>query len=342
MELQLLQVVGGQVSRLVQLASWGQQRNSRWRRVTAGILLAFPGLLLTSCSAGTTSSSSPGTSTSTSAEKSAGMQVVAVENFWGSIASQLGGNRVKVTSIITNPDTDPHDYDPKPTDARLVANARYAIVNGAGYDPWVSKLLSANPVNGRKVLNVGELVGKKEGDNPHLWYNPGYVKQTVDQITADLKSLDPADAVYFDQERTRYLTVALKSYNDTISTIKQKYAGTPIAVTESIFAYMATSLGLNLTTPPKFMNAISEGQEPTAADKATFDKQVTQKQIKVFVYNKQNATPDTNALKQKAQSAGIPIVPITETLAPATSTFQEWQVGQLQALQQALAKSTNH
>ena len=136
------------------------------------------------------------------------------------------------------------------------------------------------------------------------------------------------------------MSVGLKDYNDTISTIKQKYKGTPVASTESIFAYMAQPLELNLTTPPKFMNAISEGQTPTAADKATFDQQVTQKQIKVFVYNSQNATPDTDALKQKAQAANIPIVPITETLTPATASFQAWQVGELKALQQALAKST--
>jgi len=299
-------------------------------------------LLLNSCSAGNnTASSSTETATSPNAS-AASLQVVAAENFWGSIASQLGGDRVKVTSIITNPDTDPHDYEPKPPDARLVANARYVILNGAGYDPWGEKLLAANPVNGRKVLTVGELVGKKEGDNPHLWYSPEYVMRVVDQISADFKSLDPADAAYFEQERKHFITVGLKSYNETISAIALKYKGTPVGSTESIFAYMAAALGLNLNTPPKFMNAISEGQEPTAADKATFDQQVTQKQIKVFVYNKQNATPDTDALKKKAQAAGIPIVPITETLTPATASFQDWQVRQLKDLQQALAKSPVH
>jgi zinc/manganese transport system substrate-binding protein len=131
--------------------------------------------------------------------------VAAAENFWGSIVAQVGGDRVKVTSIITNPDTDPHDYEAKPTDARSVASARYVIVNGAGYDPWATKLLAANPVPGRKVLNVGDLVGKKAGDNPHLWYSPSYVRQAIDQITADLKSIDPADATYFDEQRTQYI-----------------------------------------------------------------------------------------------------------------------------------------
>jgi len=268
------------------------------------------------------------------------VQVVSAENFWGSIATQVGGDHVKVTSIITNPATDPHDYEPKPTDARTVANAHYVILNGAGYDAWGQKLLDANPVNGRKVLNVGDLVGKKEGDNPHLWYSPEYVMRVVDQITADLKNLDQADAAYFDQQRQKFVSIGLKNYNDTINTIKQKYQGIPVGSTESIFAYLAQPLGVNLTTPPKFMAAISEGQAPTASDKATFDKQITQKQIKILIFNSQNSTPDTNALKQKAQAAGIPVVPITETLTPATATFQDWQVGQLKTLQQALAKST--
>ncbi len=300
-------------------------------------------LLLASCGGGTTTSSSSKTNTSSSPADSTSatpVQVVSAENFWGSIASQVGGDHVKVTSIITNPNTDPHDYEPKPTDARVVANAQYVILNGAGYDAWGQKLLDANPVNGRKVLNVGDLVGKKEGDNPHLWYSPEYVMRVVDQVTADLKNLDQADAAYFDQQRQQFVSVGLKDYNDTINTIKQKYQGTPVGSTESIFTYLAQALGVNLTTPPKFMSAISEGQAPTASDKATFDQQITQKQIKILIFNSQNSTPDTNALKQKALSAGIPVVPITETLTPATATFQDWQVGQLKALQQALAKST--
>jgi zinc/manganese transport system substrate-binding protein len=268
------------------------------------------------------------------------IQVVAAENFWGSIAAQVGGDHVQVTSIIVNPNTDPHDYEATPADARTVAGAGYVIFNGVGYDPWVRQLLDANPVNGRKELEIGKFLGKQEGDNPHFWYNPDYVTQVTNQITADLKSLDAADASYFDQQNHQFLTSGLQQYHDLISTIKQKYQGTPVGATESIFAYLAPALGLNLITPPDFMKAISEGTEPTAADKATFDQQVTQKLIKVFVYNKQNATPDTDALKAKAQQEGIPIVAITETLDPGTASFQDWQSAQLQSMEQALAQAT--
>jgi zinc/manganese transport system substrate-binding protein len=138
------------------------------------------------------------------------------------------------------------------------------------------------------------------------------------------------------------VNVGLKSYNDTINTIKQKYHGTPVGSTESIFVYMADALKLNLTTPPGFMSAIAESQEPTATDKATFDKQVTSKKIKVLLYNKQTVTPDTTVLEKKAKAATIPTVSLTETLAPATDTFQVWQTRQLKDLEQALAKNTGH
>ena len=99
--------------------------------------------------------------------------VVAAENFWGSIASQLGGTKVTETSIISNPNTDPHDYEPTAADARTISMAKLVVVNGIGYDPWATKLLAANPVDGRQTLNVGDLLGLKDGDNPHQWYSAG-------------------------------------------------------------------------------------------------------------------------------------------------------------------------
>lgn len=268
------------------------------------------------------------------------VQVVAAENFWGSIAAQVGGDHVSVTSIITSPDTDPHDYEPTSQDARAFATAQYAIVNGAGYDSWAQKALDANPSSGRKELDVAKLAGRAEGDNPHMWYSPTIVSRVADQITADLKSLDAADASYFDQQNQQFKTVALKQYNDLISAIKTKYAGTPVGATESIFEDMAPALGLNLITPPSLMKAISEGEDLTAADKATMSQQITSKQIKVLVFNSQNTTNDVNGFVNEAKAAGIPVVSITETLSPAGAPFQAWQAAQLQALQSALAQAT--
>lgn len=270
------------------------------------------------------------------------MQIVATESFWGSIAAQLGGSFVHVTSLITNPDTDPHDFEPKPSDARMVADARYVILNGAGYDPWMQRLIDANPTKGRKVLNVGDLVGKKSGDNPHLWYDPVFVDAVVERIAHDLALLDAAHTDEFAQRRRQFSDSDLKPYHDLIGEIRTTYSGTSIGSTESIFAYMAEALGLDLITPAGFMNAISAGNDVSAADKATFDRQIANKQIAVLVYNTQNATPDTEAVRKKAEANGIPVVGITETLNPAGATFQAWQVQQLTDLKRALATSTGH
>jgi zinc/manganese transport system substrate-binding protein len=268
------------------------------------------------------------------------INVAAAENFWGSLAEQLGGSHVKVTSIIKNPDADPHDYEATAGDGRAVVAAKLVIINGVGYDAWAAKLADANPSSSRRTLTVGELVGAKEGDNPHRWYNPDNVQQVIDQITADYKKIDPADAAFFDTQHSTVLSTNLKAYFDTISQIKTNYAGTPVGTSESIFAMLSPALGLNLLTPSSFLTAISEGSDPTAADKATIDRQIKTKQIKVYVYNSQNATPDVQAQLNEAKAAGIPVTTITETLTPAGASFQDWQVAQLNSLKQALGQAT--
>jgi len=267
------------------------------------------------------------------------IQVVAAENFWGSIASQLGGSHVHVTSIIDNPDADPHDYEPTAADARSVAGAQYTIVNGIGYDAWADKLLSATPGSGRTDLKVGDLVGIKPGGNPHRWYSPTDVHSVIDRITADYKKIDPADAADFDKLKTAFETQTLAPYDQAIAGIKAKYAGTPIGASESIVSPLAEGLGLKMLTPAGFLNAISEGTDPTAHDKALIDQQIKGKQIKVYVYNSQNATPDVQQQVKAAKAAGIPVATVTETLTPAGASFQDWQVRQLQGIQQALQKA---
>ena len=264
------------------------------------------------------------------------VQVVAVENFWGSIAAQVGGEHASVTSIISNPDADPHDYDPTPQDARTIAQANYVIVNGVGYDGWAIKLLAANPVSGRRILNIGEMLGKKDGDNPHLWYSPEYVGQVVDRIAADLGQLDNSDAAVLYQQGEDYKNKGLKPYHDTIGAIKQRYTGTKVGATESIFTYLAEGTGLDVITPPGYLNAISEGADPSAADKATVESQIATRAIKVFVYNSQNSTPEVQGLVAKARDKTIPVVSVTETMLPAGATFQDWQTAQLNGLLQAL------
>jgi zinc/manganese transport system substrate-binding protein len=303
-----------------------QRRAARLPALAAVTLCLVTG----ACSSGT---SQP------AAASAAKLPVVAAENFWGSLASQLGGDRVQVRSIINSPDTDPHAYEATPADGRRVASARYVIYNGIGYDPWAPKVLAANPQAGRVVLNVGNLVGVKEGGNPHRWYSPPDVLKVVDQITADYKRLDPADASYFDQRKSAFTTTALRRYNSLIADIRARYAGTPVGASESIFFPLAEATGLNLLTPGSFLTAISDGTEPTAADKTTIDAQIRSHQIKVYVFNSQNSTPDVKAQVDEARAAGIPTTTFTETLTPPTASFQDWQVAQLEALESTLARA---
>jgi zinc/manganese transport system substrate-binding protein len=280
--------------------------------------------------------------TTSSAPRSASggpIRVVAAENFWGSIASQLGGSRVHVTSIVTNPATDPHDYEPTAIDARALAGAQLAIVNGIGYDPWASKLLAANPVDGRIDLDVGDLVGVKPGANPHRWYSPADAQRVIGAIVTDLVELDPEHAASYRARQARFETKGLARYKQLIATIRRRYHGVPVGASESIFVPLAQALRLDLITPGSFLKAISEGTDPTAADIATIDRQVARRQIAVWVVNSQNGTPDVARITDATRKQGIPVTTITETLSPATVTFQAWQVRQLEALAAALHRA---
>jgi zinc/manganese transport system substrate-binding protein len=265
------------------------------------------------------------------------IDVVAAENVWGSLAAQLGGSHVHVTSLVDNPNADPHDYEPTAANARAVAFARVAIINGVGYDSWATKLAAASPSKTRTTLTVGDLVGAKDGDNPHRWYSPGDVRTVIDALTATYKKADPADAAYFDAQHAAVLTTNLKNYFALIAQVRAAYAGTPVGASESIFAMLSPALGLSLITPASFLTAISEGSDPTAADKATIDTQIAHREIKVYVYNSQNATPDVQAQVTAARAHDIPVTTITETLTPAGASFQDWQARQLTALRGALA-----
>ncbi len=266
------------------------------------------------------------------------IQVVAAENFWGSIASQVGGRHVHVVSIITNPNADPHSYEPTAADARTVALARLVIENGIGYDPWMARLLAGG--NGsQRVLDVGALLKVPADGNPHRWYDPADVQAVARALTADYASLDPADAAYFARRGAWFETVALRRYHELIARIRARYAGTPVGASESIFAMLAPALGLRLITPPAFLRAISEGGEVSAADKLTIDRQITRRLIAIYVYNAQNVTPDVQAQIDLARAAHIPIATTTETLTPATVSFQDWQVRQLLGIEAALARA---
>jgi len=266
--------------------------------------------------------------------------VVVAENFWGSLAAQLAGDRARVRSIIVNPASDPHSYQPSTGDARLIAASNMAIVNGLGYDPWATQLLRASPSGARVVLDVGRQLGLAEGSNPHRWYYPGDVRRVIAAIVADYDRLDPADAAYFASRRNALLNQGLRRYEQLLAEIRRRYAGVPVGYSESIFAGLGEYLGLWLRTPSSFARAVAEGTDVTASDKQTVDAQAEGRRIAVWVFNSQNVTPDVQRVNQIVRRRGIPLVAVTETLAPPGASFEAWQTAQLEALQRALARAT--
>jgi zinc/manganese transport system substrate-binding protein len=302
------------------------------------ILIAGVALLLYNSHGGYTSTTtlSSNSSISTSSPK---IQVVAAENFWGSLMGQVCGIHCNVTSIVTDPNADPHEYEASSTDAKAVSNARIVIVNGVGYDDWALKLISASSNPNRTVLNVADLLGVVNGSNPHLWYNPNYVNATVKQMYLDLVSADPTNASYYKLQYDN-VTSSLAQVDGRMAEIKQQFAGTKVAATEDIFVYLANATGLDLISPPTFMEAVAEGTDPSVQSVTQFENQLESGNVSVLVYNEQTVTPLTTQMKQIAAENNVTIVGVTETIQPPDTPFQVWMNAELIGIQNALNANT--
>jgi zinc/manganese transport system substrate-binding protein len=243
-----------------------------------------------------------------------------------------------VLSIVSDPNADPHQYESNTANARAIANASLVIVNGAGYDDWALSLIAASNAPNQKVLNVQKLINQPTATNPHFWYSPYYVNDTVKGMYNELVSIDPTDTAYFHQQYIALNTSLWHSYMSREIQIKQQFRGTPVAATEDIFVYMANATGLNLVSPPAFMAAVAEGNDPSARDVATFQQlmQGGNSSVHVLVYNQQTVTPVTQNIKSLAAQNQIPIVGVTETIQPPDVTFQTWMQSELITLQNGL------
>jgi zinc/manganese transport system substrate-binding protein len=279
-----------------------------------------------------------GCGSSPAAATSAGgpLNVVAAENFWGDITSQIGGSHVSVTSIITDPNADPHSYETNPRDAAALSAAALVIENGTKYDTFVGQLLSTNPNASRDVLTVATVVGVSgDNPNPHLWYNPDYVTRAARAIESRLATHDPADAGRFATNLQTFLS-AYQPYIDTVHAIKAKYSGAPIAYTERVAGYLVADAGLRLATPATFAQSIEDGNDPSPGDVAVMNAAMTGRLVKVLLYNAQVTSPVTQSVKALATSNGIPVVGVSETIPAGQHTFQSWQIAQARAILTAL------
>lgn len=281
---------------------------------------------LSACVAGPTASNAPGV-----------VKVVAAENFYGDVVRQLGGSHVSVTSIIADPNVDPHVYESNPRTAIQVSSAQLVIENGLGYDAWMDKILSGSPNAKRVVVVAGQIANHKLPDNPHVWYGFDTMPAITQAITNALKRLDSKDAAFFDSKLAAF-EQSLAPLEQKVAAIKAKYAGTPVALTETIYLYQSMPEGLKVLTPFEFMKAIAEGNDPPADTVATVNNQVDNRQAKILIYNEQTITPITTNLQNQAKQRNIPVVPVTETMPPG-KTYQAWMSGQLDVLLQALQQA---
>jgi zinc/manganese transport system substrate-binding protein len=266
------------------------------------------------------------------------INVVAAENFYGNITQQLGGSHVNVTSILSDPNVDPHEYTSNVQTAAKVSGANLVIENGLGYDDWMDKLLSASTNSSRVVLIGGTLAPHPLPDNPHVWYGLNNIPAIAQGITNALKKLDSADAPTFEHNLTAF-EQSLTPLQQQINTIHTKYNGTPVALTETIYLYQTEAEGLDVLTPFGFMKANAEGTDPPADTVTSINNSINNRQAKILIYNEQTVTPITTNVQNEAKKQNIPIVPVTETMPP-NKTYQSWMSDQLTTLTNALHQGT--
>lgn len=267
------------------------------------------------------------------ANAAARLRIVAAENVYGDIARQIGGAAVSVTSILSNPNQDPHLFSASPSVARALAVADIVIVNGADYDPWMGPLLSASTAPGRTVITLADLLGRKPGDNPHLWYDPRAIPALVPRLVAALAAKDPANAATTRQNGAKLLA-SLAPLDAHIAALRAKYAGTKITATEPVFGLMAQALGL-VVLNQRFQTAIMNGTEPAPEEVAAFEDDLRQRRVRALIYNAQVTDDLTATLLALAHKSGVPVIGVTET-EPAGLTYQQWLESGLDAVDRAL------
>jgi zinc/manganese transport system substrate-binding protein len=285
----------------------------RARFVAAAVLLIAPGLA---------SAADP-------------IAVLAAENFYGEIAQQIGGPDVKVTSILTNPDQDPHLFEASPSVARALSAARIVIYNGLDYDPWMAKLLSAVANSDRAAINVGELVGKRPGDNPHIWYDSNTMFALAARLADELSSADPPHKADY-RQRLAEFRQSLQPIEAKIAALRARLAGAPVAATEPVFNYLLDGIGMQVHDR-RFQLAVMNGTEPGASDVVTFENDLESHRVRMLVYNSQASDPTAARMVRLAQTSHIPVVAVTETEPPGKN-YQEWLSSELDAVDQALPK----
>ncbi|MFJ4355450.1 metal ABC transporter solute-binding protein, Zn/Mn family [Streptomyces massasporeus] len=266
--------------------------------------------------------------------------VVASTNVYGDIARRIGGDPVDVTSVISDPDQDPHSYEANPQNQLALSKAKVVIENGGGYDDFVDHMLKGGHNDSAEVINAVDVSGRTapEGGelNEHVWYDFPTVAEVADRISAALAEADPGDAAAF-EKNTAAFKAKLTPLEAREAQIKKARGGDGVAITEPVPLYMLEACGLVNRTPAEFSEAIEEGDDVSPRVLQESLALFSGKKVKALVYNEQTSGPQTEKAEAAAKAAGIPVVPVTETL-PKGEDYLGWMTANLDALASALAR----
>jgi zinc/manganese transport system substrate-binding protein len=262
------------------------------------------------------------------------LKIVAAENFYGGVVRQIAGDDAEVTSILTNPNQDPHEFTSSAQTALAVADADIVIYSGIGYDDWIQRLLSIPGKPGRVMIDVADMLGHTNGDNPHIWYDPALMLRLGAKLAEILSHADPAGADSYHQDFANFQT-SLQPLLDQIAQLKKRTQGMEVTATEPVFGYMASALGFKMLNYDFQVNVMND-TEPSAAETAAFEKTLSSHEAKILFYNSQVTDPTTDRLRHLATQAGVPIVGVTETQPPDQPTYVGWMRHELNAIEAAL------
>jgi zinc/manganese transport system substrate-binding protein len=271
-------------------------------------------------------------------------QIVAVgaENEYANVISQIGGKYVRVSAIMSNPNTDPHTFEASASVAETVSAAKLIVQNGVGYDDFMTKIESASSSSSRKVIDVQKILGLPDSTpNPHLWYSPKTMPAVVNALVTDLSALDPSHAAYFKTNAKKF-DRSLKPWLSALKAFKEKCPNTPVATTEPVADYMLQAAGTDNKTPFSLQAAIMNGTDPAPQNVTVQNNLFSKHQVKVFVYNQQVTDTVTQSFLKLAARHKVPVVGVYETMPTPGYTYQSWMMAELNALKKAVTsgKST--
>ena len=269
------------------------------------------------------------------------IKAIGAENEYANVIRQIGGKYVRVTAIMSNPNTDPHTFEASPAVAREISNASLIVQNGLGYDTWATDIENAVPSDGQRVINVQQLLGLPDSTpNPHLWYNPATMPKVATAIAAGLAAIQPADAAYFRANAAAF-TASLAAWNQAIATFKAAHPNTPVATTEPVADYMLQAAGADNLTPWTFQADVMNGTDPAPQDVATERALFTQHKVRVFLYNQQVTDTLTDSFISLARASGVPVVGVYETMPTPGYDYQSWMLAEVNALDKAVTAKTS-